>query len=123
MNPKQDELQPVTFDELVERCMGELTFAQKVLENFLETCEPQLDAIRQDIGSEAWDECAKKVHRLRGTAATIAARPLHRCLEELETVIHDVTRDRCRCGSELLETAGSECRRIASFVGERQSSP
>ncbi len=80
--------QPITLDELLERCMGELQFAQNILKSFLDCCHIQLDEIRAEIESGCPDALFRKIHRLKGTAATVAAQPLHASLERLEALVH-----------------------------------
>jgi HPt (histidine-containing phosphotransfer) domain-containing protein len=107
---------PITFEELLSRCLGELEFAQTVLANFVSTCEPQLEGLRSDLEKNDWDSLSRKVHRLKGTAATIAARPLRESLEQLEVLIKsdDSTRtDKARQG---IDSAARECERINQFV-------
>lgn len=107
---------PITFEELLSRCMGELQFAQKVLENFMSTCEPQLDELRFDLKNRDWDGLSRKVHRLKGTAATIAARPLCASLERLEVLVRSDDSNRIEETRLGIEVAASECERISQFV-------
>lgn len=107
---------PITFEELLSRCMGELQFAQKVLENFMSTCEPQLDELRLDLKNNDWNGLSRKVHRLKGTAATIAARPLCESLEQLEVLVRSNDSKRTERTRKGIELAASECERINQYV-------
>ena len=107
---------PITFEELLARCMGELEFAQKVLENFVSTCEPQLEGLRKDLESNNWEALSQKVHRLKGTAATIAARPLRESLEQLEDLVKSDDSTRTDKAREGIDFAAMECERINQYV-------
>ncbi len=107
---------PITFEELLSRCMGELQFAQKVLENFVSTCEPQLEGLRLDLENRDWESLSRKVHRLKGTAATIAARPLRASLEQLEVLVHSDDSNRLDKTRQGIDLAASECERINRYV-------
>lgn len=123
MNPNEPTAAPVSLDELVDRCMGEIEFAQKVLENFIDSCDAQLDAIYEDLKADDRTGCAKKIHRLRGTAATIAAKPLKAYLEELESCVEHADTSLESRGGPVLESVRSECQRIATFVHDGFASP
>ena len=107
---------PITFEELLARCMGELEFAQKVLENFVSTCEPQLEGLRKDLESNNWEALSQKVHRLKGTAATIAARPLRESLEQLEDLVKSDDSTRTDKAREGIDFAAMECERINQYA-------
>ena len=82
-----EPLQPLTFDELLTRCMGQLDFAQKVLRDFIEQTGPQIDEISADLDNSLFDDAARKIHRLKGTAATLAAKPLFHSLVDIEELL------------------------------------
>ncbi len=79
--------EPLKFDELLTRCMGEVEFAQKILREFLDSSEPLLDQIGSSIEQDSVQEAARTVHRLKGTAATVAAKPFLHALVELEQLL------------------------------------
>ena len=49
MTDSRELAHPVTLDELLHRCMGELQFAQNILQSFVDSCPGQLEDIRSDI--------------------------------------------------------------------------
>jgi HPt (histidine-containing phosphotransfer) domain-containing protein len=115
-NNNNNNNQPITFNELLDRCMGELEFAQKVLENFISTCEPQLAGLRDDLEKRDWTAISRKVHRFKGTAATIAAMPLRKSLEALEALVETADENRIEETRHSIERAASECDRIHHYV-------
>ncbi len=75
---------PLVFDELLARCMGEIDFAHSLLENFLNSCDDQINEISNSVESGSQDDLARQAHRFKGTAATLAAGPLRDVLAEIE---------------------------------------
>lgn len=78
---------PLDFDDLLNRCLGEVDFARKILGDFLETTRPLLDEIGSALFNSAEEKAAFKVHRLKGTAGLVAANPLLDSLIELEVLL------------------------------------
>ena len=115
MNPSES-VEPVTLDELMGRCMGELEFARNILESFVESCPEQLEQIRVEIENGDTDSLARQVHRLKGTAATVAARPLRESLETLELLIKDDPENGSDALQKQLEVAVTEFERVGEFV-------
>lgn len=107
--------QPVTLHELLGRCMGELDFAHNILQSFVVTGEQQLQAIREDIHTGQQAALARKIHRLKGTTATVAARPLHHSLENLELLARTAPLEEESLLLQL-ENAMAEFRRVTEFV-------
>lgn len=111
--------QPITVEELLARCMGDRDFSRSILDGFVSSSQPQLDEIALDI-AEGADPLltAKKVHRLKGTAATVGAGRLRTTLEELEAILRNPE----QTGSgdagvdELAEQALVQFREVAEFA-------
>lgn len=82
---------PLDFNELLNRCLGEVEFAKKILRDFLRTTRPLLDEICDALSDASVKQAALKVHRLKGTAGLVAANPLLETLIELENLIHCTT--------------------------------
>lgn len=78
---------PLDFNELLNRCLGEVEFAQKILRDFLQTTRPLLDEIGNALMDYSENQAAFKVHRLKGTAGLVAANPLLETLVELENML------------------------------------
>ena len=78
---------PLDFDDLLNRCLGEVDFARRILSDFLETTRPILDEIGSALFNSAAEKAAFQVHRLKGTAGLVAANSLLDSLVELETLM------------------------------------
>ena len=59
---------------------------------------------------------AKKVHRLKGTAATVAARPLLDTLQELERLLRDADKPHSDNVDQLTEQAMQQFCQIREFA-------
>jgi HPt (histidine-containing phosphotransfer) domain-containing protein len=93
----ESDLPVVDRDELVERMMGSIQMAERMLNKFLESSRAECDALESTarMGNKA--ELASLAHRHKGTARTMAAPRVARLAGELEQRAHsDPT-------SELLE--------------------
>ena len=106
---RQPIQEPLIFDELLARCMGETEFAQRIVKDFLESSRPLLDDIGNDIQHDSVQDAARTVHRLKGTAATVAARPFFESLLELENLLRT---DEPQGISELTEKLAFSCQRF-----------
>lgn len=78
---------PLDFDDLLNRCLGEVDFARRILSDFLKTTRPLLDEIGNALFDSAEEKAAFQVHRLKGTAGLVAANSLLDSLVELETLL------------------------------------
>jgi HPt (histidine-containing phosphotransfer) domain-containing protein len=61
------------FDELVERCMGNLEFAERVLGRFQQRFGEDLGALEAGVTGQRAEEVARLAHRMKGAAANVAA--------------------------------------------------
>lgn len=96
--------------------MGEDQFARTVLRGFVESSPPQFQSIREDIERLDWDNLVRKIHRFKGTAATVAANPLRRTLENLEHTVREKAAGWNEESVRNLEDAEKEFHRLLEFV-------
>ena len=107
-------LAPLNFDELLHRCLGNRELAQRVLTKFQVIFADELQAMRQRFEAGDWEEIGRLAHRVRGSAANVAARELSRLATELE----NQARLRLHCEvSRTLGTLEHQWRQFQSFVG------
>ncbi len=118
MSEKQEpeQLKPVSYPELLGRCMGEDQFARTVLRGFIESSPPQLKSIREDIARMDWDNLVRKIHRFKGTAATVAANPLRKTLETLEYTVREKASGWNEESVRTLDEAERELNRLMEYV-------
>ncbi len=72
------------FDDLVERCMGNLDFVEKVLEKFEEGFPQQVEELESLLETRDADQLAAVAHRMKGNSANVSATGLYRVATEIE---------------------------------------
>ena len=75
-------------DELLARCMGNASFAERVLAKFLDRCALDLEELTRAAESRDANAIAATAHRIKGAAANVAAKRLR----ERAAVIEDLGR-------------------------------
>ena len=71
-------------DELLNRCLGNLEFAERILDRFSTDFTQKLTDLRQLADAGEVDGMLRLTHQMKGTAANIAAHRLRACLATLE---------------------------------------
>lgn len=61
------------LDELLTRCMGNTSFAERVLSKFLHRCAEDLEELARAAESLDAEAIAMTAHRIKGAAANVAA--------------------------------------------------
>lgn len=97
----------------VDRCMGNVVLANRVLTRFRGGLEESLRQLDLLAAQEDWAQCAKRSHRLRGEAGNVGCQPL----EELASQVEDacVRGDGAQVRSSLKELAEA-CRAFQQEV-------
>jgi two-component system, sensor histidine kinase and response regulator len=103
------ELQPIDFEILWERCMGNSAFAASLLAE-LEGSGPRLMAeLTRNLQAGAAPEAAVSAHSLKGAAGILGAEPLRALAAEIEAagksgdiaqaaaLLDDIQTEMCRC--------------------------
>ena len=72
------------FDELLDRCMGNLEFAERVLTKFQDRFGDQLEELESALAQEDAEQVALVAHRLKGESASVAALGLRDRAAEIE---------------------------------------
>jgi HPt (histidine-containing phosphotransfer) domain-containing protein len=67
---------PVELEELLARCVGNMDFAQRVLDQFLSCFGDDIDRLERHFESHEPEELARIAHAMKGAAATVAAHAL-----------------------------------------------
>ncbi len=106
----------ISFEELLERCMGSRELTEKVLVAFEKEALCELTHITELIRTQRTADAAKRIHSLKGSAGNIAAHELHKLATEM---------DRCAKQNNLaglvdmLKPMESEVNRCVQFIRER----
>ena len=88
-----DEREVLDRDELLQRCLGNFEFVERILDRFSEDFETKLDGIRELSKSREVYQLHQLAHQMKGTAANIAAHRIQACLCDLERSIDEETWD------------------------------
>ena len=75
---------PLDVEQLLDRCMGNVEFVERVLTKFHERFSDDLEQLERDVQAGAGESVAALAHRLKGSAANVAAPELHRITAQLE---------------------------------------
>ena len=75
---------PVRFEDLVERCMGNIELATRLLDQSQTHLAQDLDTLRQCDQKADSDEFVKVAHRLKGATANLGAYQLSEVFARLE---------------------------------------
>jgi signal transduction histidine kinase/DNA-binding response OmpR family regulator len=93
-----EEQIPVNMDDLLKRCAGKESFALQMLTQFVERTRTEVVDLKEAIEHRDGVVVKALAHRIKGTAATLAAEQLRQCAARLE-----------------------ECGKLAEFDGARDS--
>ena len=74
--PSEPAGKPVDFEELIDRCMGRLDLAQRILARFSEAAETEMFALQKAVERSDRDAVGEIAHRVAGGALTASAGPL-----------------------------------------------
>ncbi|MCC6123989.1 MAG: Hpt domain-containing protein [Pirellulales bacterium] len=75
---------PIDLQELLNRCMGNLDLAQRVLSKLQSQFEADLVELERALAEKNGKLAASVAHRLNGAASNIAAHDLQRCAAQIE---------------------------------------
>lgn len=84
--------------ELIERMMGNVQIAQRMLQQFIDKCDTEADLLETTVRLANPDEIASLAHRHKGTAKTLAAPRVATLATEIEQQAREGS------VSDLLET-------------------
>lgn len=74
----------IQFDQLLQRCMGNVDFADRLLTKFISRLPGDVDELKSSIQQGSPDEVARVAHRIKGACASVAADRMKDVAEELE---------------------------------------
>ena len=112
-NEDASESLPIDPDTLVERCIGNLKFADSLLDEFEETGRSHVEELQQHSAQGTATETANVAHALKGAAGILCADKLCRLaadieqasrndqLSEIDAMISDLSAEMDRCIESL----------------------
>ncbi len=116
MNPTSSRPRPEAFNnqELLQRCLGRVDFAARVLDKFRHQLELDVEELEQAVESRNMAAAALAAHRIKGASANVAAHGLRECAAEIEQVASGNGTD---VAPSLVELQ-NECRRFVECVAK-----
>ncbi len=76
--------QVLNMQQLLDRCMGNLELAERCLVRFEQKLQADVDSVQQCVDSDDRAELVQVAHRVKGSAATVAAEGLAETAAALE---------------------------------------
>ena len=83
------EVSAFEFDELLERCMGNLEFVERILSKFQRRFGENLEELEKALDAEDAEQLVRLAHRLKGESANMAARGLRDQAAKIERLGRD----------------------------------
>lgn len=71
-------------EQLMQRCMGKLEFAEKILDLFMAKLDGDVQELEAAMTHEESDRVAQLAHRIRGSSASVAAIRFQRLMSIVE---------------------------------------
>jgi HPt (histidine-containing phosphotransfer) domain-containing protein len=78
------ERPPLAYDQLLERCLGNVEFAERILARFLSKFDEDFARLEEGVAAGNEQAVASTAHRLKGSSANVAAADLARVMSEIE---------------------------------------
>jgi HPt (histidine-containing phosphotransfer) domain-containing protein len=75
---------PLDFQQLLNRCLGNVALAERLLSNFGKRFEADLSQLQHGLQANDSQQVARVAHQLKGAAANLAAVRLQRISAEIE---------------------------------------
>jgi len=110
------DVEPVELfcpQELLNRCLGNVEFATRIIDRFLSCLPMELEELEQAYKSGDAVGIARIAHRMKGATANISARRLHWLMANLETNSREQAMQDIK---ELVCSARSEAEKLVALV-------
>lgn len=83
----------LNLNELVDRCLGNLPFVERLLEQFEDLLDRDVSVITQAAAARDLDTICQIAHRIKGASANVAAPALVKVAAEIEGAAKDADFD------------------------------
>jgi len=108
---------PFDLEELLDRCMGNLELAERLLAKFQDRFQADLAELEQALQTGPSGEIARVAHRIKGASASVSALRLRELAGQIEQLGRS---DQCAAIPPYLEQLRSEwtrCQDCATSLG------
>lgn len=92
----------LAVDELLERCMGNIEFAERVLSKFVNRFDEDLAELEKDLELEDSEGIVSVAHRLKGSSANVGAHGLRDRAAAIEAMARAQRTSEIRSGLDQL---------------------
>jgi HPt (histidine-containing phosphotransfer) domain-containing protein len=75
---------PVDVEDLLDRCLGRIELAERILQRFQSALEVDLQQLEAAVRATNTDEIAHVAHRIKGASLAVAASSLKDCAQSIE---------------------------------------
>jgi HPt (histidine-containing phosphotransfer) domain-containing protein len=110
---QKTETSALDFPELLERCLGNLEFAERVLAKFQSRFDDDLTELEKALDVQDTEAVARVAHRLKGASATAAANGICHQAAEIETLARNKSVEEIPNHLHMLR---KECSRFSDSV-------
>jgi HPt (histidine-containing phosphotransfer) domain-containing protein len=83
-----EAVQPIDAATLLDRCMGDAVFLQRVLEKFRSSSDAMLNTIAQAVHDGDKEKMGRGAHSLKGAAANLSAEAVRSIAGRLQDLAH-----------------------------------
>ena len=77
---------PIDFRQLLHRCRGNEGLAKRIVASFQQKIDEDIALLEGALGRKDADQLAAVAHRVKGTAANVAAEGIREAAEEIELI-------------------------------------
>lgn len=85
---KSRDSAPVNFDELLDRCLGRIELAERILRTFQTALESDLKILEAAVAAFDATEIAHVAHRIKGASLAVSANHVTECAKFIELSAH-----------------------------------
>jgi HPt (histidine-containing phosphotransfer) domain-containing protein len=104
---------PIDMKSALERAMGDLTFLEMMLQQFIDQMPAQMEELKAALDSADGKALQEKAHALRGSAANLSAIDLASTALYLEEIGRTGELEK---GEETLDLLQKEVKRLGAFI-------
>jgi CheY-like chemotaxis protein/HPt (histidine-containing phosphotransfer) domain-containing protein len=116
-DPEVTDLLPIDFPALVDRCMGNAAFAEKMIDKFRTRACDDLEEIAAALAAGDIENAGKLAHKYKGATATLAAQPLSDLAAHMQTVC---TAGDAEAAAACLPEMRQEAERLIDYLDHRE---
>jgi len=112
---EKDESQTIDLDSALDRAMGDKSFLEMLLGEFIKSLPDQIDSLRSVIESEDAEALTRQAHTLKGESANLSADGISAVARQLENMgrAGDMSE-----GDQKLGELEAEINRLAKYVSQ-----